>query len=79
MRTDEEIYDEKRKFVHYELTTFIQAIDKNISRAEYHVIANSSCDMEYIIITWYGGSSKRVYVTGSGLLQLSVDVLRAIK
>ena len=78
MRTDEEIFDEKRQFVTDKLTPFLQAIDQDIESAEYHVITNTPYDLEYIIITWKGGSSKRAYVTGDSLVALAKDVLKVI-
>lgn len=78
MRTDEEIFDEKRQFVADKLTPFLQAIDQDIESAEYHVISHNPYDLEYIIITWKGGSSKRAYVTGDSLVALAKDVLKVI-
>lgn len=78
MRTDEEIFDEKRQFVTDKLTPFLQAIDQDIESAEYHVITHTPYDLEYIIITWKGGSSKRAYVTGDSLVALAKDVLKVI-
>lgn len=78
MRTDEEIFDEKRQFVTDKLTPFLQAIDQDIESAEYHVISHTPYDLEYIIITWKGGSSKRAYVTGDSLVALAKDVLKVI-
>ena len=78
MRTDEEIFDEKRQFVTDKLTPFLQAIDQDIESAEYHVITHTPYDLEYIIITWKGGSSKRAYVTGDSLVALSKDVLKVM-
>lgn len=78
MRTDEEIFDEKRQFVTDKLTPFLQAIDQDIESAEYHVISHTPYDLEYIIITWKGGSSKRAYVTGDSLVALAKDVMKVI-
>lgn len=78
MRTDEEIFDEKRRFVTDKLTPFLQAIDQDIESAEYHVISHTPYDLEYIIITWKGGSSKRAYVTGDSLVARAKDVLKVI-
>lgn len=78
MRTDEEIFDEKRQFVADKLTPFLQAIDQDIESAEYHVITHTPYDLEYIVITWKGGSSKRAYVTGDSLVALAKDVLKVI-
>ena len=78
MRTDEEIFDEKRQFVTDKLTPFLQAIDQEIESVEYHVITHTPYDLEYIIITWKGGSSKRAYVTGDSLVALAKDVLKVI-
>lgn len=78
MRTDEEIFDEKRQFVTDKLTPFLQAIDQDVESAEYHVITHTPYDLEYIIITWKGGSSKRAYVTGDSLVALAKDVLKVI-
>lgn len=78
MRSDEEIFDEKRQFVTDKLTPFLQAIDQDIESAEYHVISHTPYDLEYIIITWKGGSSKRAYVTGDSLVALAKDVLKVI-
>lgn len=78
MRSDEEIFGEKRQFVTDKLTPFLQAIDQDIESAEYHSISHTPYDLEYIIITWKGGSSKRAYVTGASLLALSKDVLKVI-
>ena len=78
MRTDEEIFDEKRQFVTDKLTPFLKAIDQDIESAEYHVIAHTPYDLEYIVITWKGGSSKRAYVTGDSLVALAKDVLKVI-
>lgn len=78
MRTDEEIYDEKRQFIQDKLTPFLQAIDQDIESAEYHVITHTPYDLEYIVITWKGGSSKRAYVTGDSLVALAKDVLKVI-
>ena len=78
MRTDEEIFDEKRQFVTDKLTPFLQAIDQEIESAEYHVITHTPYDLEYIVITWKGGSSKRAYVTGDSLVALAKDVLKVI-
>lgn len=78
MRTDEEIFDEKRQFVTDKLTPFLQAIDQDIESAEYHVITHTPYDLEYIIIAWKGGSSKRAYVTGDSLVALAKDVLKVI-
>ena len=78
MRTDEEIFDEKRQFVTDKLTPFLTAIDQDIESAEYHVISHTPYDLEYIIITWKGGSSKRAYVTGDSLVALAKDVLKVI-
>ncbi|WP_019678183.1 hypothetical protein [Ruminococcus flavefaciens] len=78
MRTDEEIFDEKRQFVTDKFTPFLQAIDQDVESAEYHVITHTPYDLEYIIITWKGGSSKRAYVTGDSLVALAKDVLKVI-
>ncbi|MBQ6170552.1 MAG: hypothetical protein IJK30_11425 [Ruminococcus sp.] len=78
MRTDEEIFDEKRRFVTDKLTPFLAAIDQDIESAEYHVITHTPYDLEYIVITWKGGSSKRAYVTGDSLVALAKDVLKVI-
>lgn len=86
MRTDEEIFDEKRQFVTDKLTPFLQAIDQDIESAEYHVITHTEYhvithtpyDLEYIVITRKGGSSKRAYVTGDSLVALAKDVLKVI-
>ena len=78
MRTDEEIFDEKRQFVTDKLTPFLQAIDQDIESAEYHVISHTPYDLEYIIITWKGGGSKRAYVTGDSFVALAKDVLKVI-
>lgn len=78
MRTDEEIFDEKRQFVTDKLTPFLHAIDQDIESAEYHVITHTPYDLEYIVITWKGGSSKRAYVTGDSLVALAKDVLKVI-
>ena len=78
MRSDEEIFDEKRQFVTDKLTPFLQAIDQEIESAEYHVITHTPYDLEYIVITWKGGSSKRAYVTGDSLVALAKDVLKVI-
>ena len=78
MRTDEEIFDEKRRFVTDKLTPFLAAIDQGIESAEYHVITHTPYDLEYIVITWKGGSSKRAYVTGDSLVALAKDVLKVI-
>ncbi len=78
MRSDEEIFDEKRQFVTDKLTSFLQAIDQDIESAEYHVITHTPYDLEYIVITWKGGSSKRAYVTGDSLVALAKDVLKVI-
>ena len=78
MRSDEEIFDEKRQFVTDKLTPFLQAIDQEIESAEYHVITHTPYDLEYIVITWEGGSSKRAYVTGDSLVALAKDVLKVI-
>lgn len=78
MRTDEEIFDEKRQFVTDKLTPFLQAIDQDIESAEYHVITHTPYDLEYIVITWKGGTSKRAYVTGDSLVALAKDVLKVI-
>lgn len=78
MRTDEEIFDEKRQFVTDKLTPFLQAIDQDIESAEYHVITHTPYDLEYIVITWKGGSSKRAYVTGDSLVALAKDVLKVM-
>ena len=78
MRTDEEIFGEKRQFVTDKLTPFLVAIDQDIESAEYHVITHTPYDLEYIVITWKGGSSKRAYVTGDSLVALAKDVLKVI-
>lgn len=78
MRTDEEIFDEKRRFVTDKLTPFLQVIDQEIESAEYHVITHTPYDLEYIVITRKGGSSKRAYVTGDSLVALAKDVLKVI-
>lgn len=78
MRSDEEIFDEKRQFVTDKLTPFLQAIDQDIESAEYHVITHTPYDLEYIVITWKGGSSKRAYVTGDSLVVLAKDVLKVM-
>lgn len=78
MRTDEEIFGEKRRFVTDKLTPFLQAIDQDIESAEYHVITHTPYDLEYIVITWKGGSSKRAYVTGDSLVALAKDVLKVM-
>lgn len=78
MRTDEEIFDEKRQFVTDKLTPFLQAIDQDIESTEYHSISHTPYDLEYIVITWKGGSSKRAYVTGGSLVALAKDVLKVI-
>ena len=78
MRSDEEIFDEKRQFVTDKLTPFLQAIDQDIESAEYHVITHTPYDLEYIVITRKGGSSKRAYVTGDSLVALAKDVLKVI-
>ena len=78
MRTDEEIFDEKRQFVTDKLTPFLQAIDQDIESAEYHAITHTPYDLEYIVITWKGGSSKRAYITGDSLVALAKDVLKVI-
>lgn len=78
MRTDEEIFAEKKEFAEGKLLSFLQAIDAEIESTEYHSISHTPYDLEYIIITWKGGSSKRAYVTGDSLLALSKDVLKVI-
>lgn len=78
MRTDEEIFDEKRRFVTDKLTPFLAVIDQDIESAEYHVITHTPYDLEYIVITWKNGHSERVYVTGDILVALAKDVLKVI-
>lgn len=72
------VYKEKREFVEDKLVPLLQAIDTRIETAEYHTLSRSPYDLEYVLITWLGGSDKRVYVTGDSLLALSRDVLGAI-
>lgn len=74
-----DVYEEKKIFTADKLLPLLQAIDGNIESAEYHTLSRYPYDLEYILLTWTGGSSQRVYVTGDSLLALSKDVLGAIK
>ncbi len=79
MRTDEEIYDEKRQFIQDKLLPFITAIDSNIIDIEYHVLSRSPYDLEYVLIKWKNAGDQRVYITSDSLLALSKDILRSLK
>lgn len=79
MKTDEEIYQEKKDFVKGELLALLQKIDYNIMDTEYHRLCRSPYDLEYVLIKWRNSEDQRVYVTGDSLLALSKDVLRVVK
>lgn len=79
MKTDEEIYSEKKAFVKYTLLPMVQAIDSNIVELEYHLVFHSPYDLEYVTIIWKNADDQRVYVTGDSLLAISKDVLGKLR
>lgn len=79
MRTEEEIYQEKKDFVTGELLALLQKIDYNVTDAEYHRLCRSPYDLEYVLIKWRNAEDQRVYVTGDSLLAIAKDVLRVMK
>ena len=79
MRTDEEIYEDKKAFVQEKLLPLAQAIDCNIMELEYHLVFHSPYDLEYVTIIWKNADDQRVYVTGDSLLAISKDVLGKLR
>ena len=79
MRTDDEIYDEKRAFIKDKLLPLVQVIDSHIIDLEYHMLARSPYDLEYVTIIWNNADDQRVYVTGDSLLAISKDVLGKLR
>lgn len=79
MMTDDEIYDEKRAFIKDKLLPLVQAIDSHIIDLEYHMLARSPYDLEYVTIIWNNADDQRVYVTGDSLLAISKDVLGKLR
>lgn len=79
MKTDEEIYSEKKAFVKYTLLPMVQAIDSNIMELEYHLVFHSPYDLEYVTIIWKNADEQRVYVTGDSLLAIAKDILGKLR
>ena len=79
MKTDEEVYEEKKAFIQDKLLPLAQAIDSNIMDLSYHLVMHSPYDLEYVTIIWKNAHDQRVYVTGDSLLAVSNDVLRVLK
>lgn len=79
MRTDEEIYSEKKAFIKHTLLPMVQAIDRNIMELEYHLVFHSPYDLEYVTIIWKNADEQRVYVTGDSLLAIAKDVLGKLR
>lgn len=78
MRTDEELYDEKRAFIKDKLLPLVQAIDDTVKEAIYCVVESASVDLEYVQLYYKNGSNRRIYVTADSLLALARDVLREL-
>lgn len=68
----------KKEFVEEKLLPLLQAVDDDICEATYHIVDRHPYDLEYVLVEWRGGSTKRVYVTGDSLLTLARDVLKAL-
>ena len=68
----------KKEFVEEKLLPLLQAVDDSICEATYHIVDRHPYDLEYVLVEWCGGSTKRVYVTGDSLLALARDVLKAL-
>lgn len=68
----------KKEFVEEKLLPLLQAVDDGICEATYHIVDRHPYDLEYVLVEWYSGSTKRVYVTGGSLLALARDVLKAL-
>ena len=68
MKTDDEIYEEKKAFIQDKLLPLAQAIDSNIMDLSYHLVMHSPYDLEYVTIFWKNAYDQRVYVTGDSLL-----------
>ena len=68
----------KKEFVEEKLLPLLQAVDDSICEATYHIVDRHPYDLEYVLVEWCGGSTKRVYVTGGSLLALARDVLKAL-
>lgn len=79
MKTDDEIYDEKKTFIQDKLLPLAQAIDSNIMDMTYHLVMHSPYDLEYVTIIWKNADDQRVYVTGDSLLAISKDVLGKLR
>lgn len=73
-----EIQQSKGTFVEEHLFPFLQAMDERIDTAAYHVVKSTSMDLEYVLITWKDGQSRRIYVTATNLIAMSRDILRAL-
>lgn len=79
MKTDEEIFAEKQKFIKEKLLPLAQAIDSHIIDMTYHLLSRSPYDLEYITIIADNTDDRRVYVTGDSLLAISKDVLGKLR
>lgn len=79
MKTDDEIYDEKRAFIKDKLLPLAQSIDEHIMDMTYHLLARSPYDLEYVTIVWNNADDQRVYVTGDSLLAIAKDVLGKLR
>lgn len=79
MKENDEIYEAKKAFVQEKLLPLAQAIDSHIIDMEYHMLARSPYDLEYVTIIWNNADDQRVYVTGDSLLAISKDVLGKLR
>lgn len=79
MKSDDEIYEEKKSFIKDKLLPLAQAINPFIRDMTYHLLARSPYDLEYVTIIWNNADDQRVYVTGDSLLAISRDVLGKLR
>ena len=49
----------KKEFVEEKLLPLLQAVDDDICEATYHIVDRHPYDLEYVLVEWCGGSTKR--------------------
>ncbi len=75
----DKVHEEKFYFVRHELLRLLQAIDRDILKAEYQMLDN---EIEIVTVYWLTSegnqSIRNVNVTGDSLQALARDVLKWI-
>lgn len=71
---NESMYAEKQHFAQNELTTLLKACDCGVVSADYYVKDGA----ELVTVRYGANRSKKINVTGDGLIALVYDVIRGI-